>query len=202
MSQPSLQDYPGYFPPAKTPWWNRTKAAVAAGLVGLFMGLLVSVGDGAPDVEEPPAASPPSLVDEATVTDPASEIDAAVDEAVNEAVAQVTQKMTGKLDQVRASAADRLQRVRDKAQSAQTRAVDRAVARARADEQRKTARAVANALASVPAAAPAPTGGGGGTDPRFDYCYNAQDAGYGPYYAGDTEYGWYDDADGDGVVCE
>jgi hypothetical protein len=46
-------------------------------------------------------------------------------------------------------------------------------------------------------------GGGGGLDPRFDYCYNAIDAGYGPYYRGsDPEYDWYDDADGDGVVCE
>lgn len=46
-------------------------------------------------------------------------------------------------------------------------------------------------------------GSGGGTDPRFAYCYQAQDAGYGPYYAGkDVEYGWYRDADSDGVVCE
>jgi hypothetical protein len=47
------------------------------------------------------------------------------------------------------------------------------------------------------------TGGGGSTDPRFDYCYEAIDAGYGPYYSGvDPEYDWYDDADSDGVVCE
>ena len=44
---------------------------------------------------------------------------------------------------------------------------------------------------------------GAGTDPRFDYCYEANDAGYGPYYQGtDPEYPWYDDADGDGIVCE
>ncbi len=44
---------------------------------------------------------------------------------------------------------------------------------------------------------------GAGTDPRFDYCYEANDAGYGPYYQGtDAEYPWYDDADGDGIVCE
>lgn len=43
----------------------------------------------------------------------------------------------------------------------------------------------------------------GGTDPRFDYCYQAQDKGCGPYYKGkDPEYSWYTDADGDGVVCE
>ena len=46
-------------------------------------------------------------------------------------------------------------------------------------------------------------GGGGGSDPMFSYCYEANDAGYGPYYQGsDPEYDWYDDADADGIVCE
>lgn len=48
-------------------------------------------------------------------------------------------------------------------------------------------------------------GGGGGDDldPRFDYCYQAIAAGYGPYRRGrDPEYHWYTDADGDGWVCE
>lgn len=46
-------------------------------------------------------------------------------------------------------------------------------------------------------------GSGGGLDPRFSYCYEANDAGYGPYYRGmDPEYDWYDDRDNDGVVCE
>ncbi len=41
------------------------------------------------------------------------------------------------------------------------------------------------------------------TDPRFSYCYEANDAGFGPYYQGqDAEYDWYDDRDGDGIVCE
>jgi hypothetical protein len=45
--------------------------------------------------------------------------------------------------------------------------------------------------------------GGGATDPRFEYCYQAQEAGYGPYYKGqDEEYHWYTDADNDGAVCE
>ena len=60
--------------------------------------------------------------------------------------------------------------------------------------------------AAAPAPAPQPqplAGSGGGTDPQFSYCYEANDAGYGPYYQGqDPEYDWYDDADGDGVVCE
>lgn len=46
-------------------------------------------------------------------------------------------------------------------------------------------------------------GGKNGLDPRFDYCYQAIAAGYGPYYRGrDPEYRWYRDADGDGIVCE
>ena len=46
-------------------------------------------------------------------------------------------------------------------------------------------------------------GSGGGLDPRFDYCYEAVAHGYGPYYRKrDTEYGWYEDGDDDGVVCE
>lgn len=46
-------------------------------------------------------------------------------------------------------------------------------------------------------------GGGGGLDPRFDYCYEAKAAGYGPYYRGrDPEYAWYTDGDSDGIVCE
>jgi outer membrane biosynthesis protein TonB len=41
------------------------------------------------------------------------------------------------------------------------------------------------------------------TDPRFGTCAEAIAAGYGPYTRGeDPEYGWYRDADGDGVVCE
>ena len=40
------------------------------------------------------------------------------------------------------------------------------------------------------------------TDPRFDTCKEAKAHGYGPYRSGETEYGWYRDADGDGIVCE
>ncbi|WP_185736328.1 thermonuclease family protein [Nocardioides sp. LS1] len=41
------------------------------------------------------------------------------------------------------------------------------------------------------------------TDPRFDYCYEANAAGFGNYVMGrDPEYAWYDDNDRDGVVCE
>ena len=41
------------------------------------------------------------------------------------------------------------------------------------------------------------------TDPRFDTCKEANAHGYGPYYEGeDPEYEWYQDRDGDGIVCE
>ncbi|GIH26088.1 hypothetical protein Aph01nite_43980 [Acrocarpospora phusangensis] len=54
-----------------------------------------------------------------------------------------------------------------------------------------------------PTPSPSPSGGGGGNDPRFGTCREANDAGYGPYRRGvDPEYDWYQDRDGDGVVCE
>ncbi|WP_433431953.1 PASTA domain-containing protein [Nonomuraea sp. CA-141351] len=40
-------------------------------------------------------------------------------------------------------------------------------------------------------------------DPRFDTCGEANAHGYGNYQKGvDPEYGWYEDRDGDGMVCE
>jgi hypothetical protein len=57
--------------------------------------------------------------------------------------------------------------------------------------------------APAPAPTPAPAPAPAGTDPRFDYCYEAIAAGYGPYYQGrDAEYAWYTDSDSDGIVCE
>jgi len=198
MSQPSLDDYPGYFPAAKPPFWNRTKAATVAAVGGLFLGLVIGVG-GAASEPDPAAVAPAVDAAEEEEADVDSEVD--VESAVAQAVSTTRESMRTKLEQQRASAAARLERVRAKSVAAQTKAVERAVARTRTEEQRKAARNLANALAAV-SPAPPPPPSGGGTDPRFDYCYNATDAGYGPYYEGDTEYGWYDDADNDGVVCE
>lgn len=40
-------------------------------------------------------------------------------------------------------------------------------------------------------------------DPRFGTCAEAKQHGYGPYTQDrDEEYGWYDDRNHDGVVCE
>jgi micrococcal nuclease len=42
-----------------------------------------------------------------------------------------------------------------------------------------------------------------GTDPRYRTCAEANAAGHGPYRQGvDPEYDWYQDRDGDGLVCE
>ena len=93
--------------------------------------------------------------------------------------------------------------------AAQKKAVKTAVAKVRKEERRKAAAAVeaarrqaaAAAAPSTPVAPLASTPSS--TDPRFSYCYEANDAGYGPYYQGqDPEYAWYDDRDGDGIVCE
>jgi hypothetical protein len=55
--------------------------------------------------------------------------------------------------------------------------------------------------APPPPAAPAPAPGG--TDSNYGTCKKAKAAGKGPYYQGkDPEYGWYRDADSDGIVCE
>lgn len=68
-----------------------------------------------------------------------------------------------------------------------------------------TADARPSRAGTMPAAAP-PAGdhrhGHRGSDPRFGTCTEAVAAGYGPYRRGQREYAWYDDADGDGVVCE
>ncbi|GAB3401290.1 GmrSD restriction endonuclease domain-containing protein [Flindersiella endophytica] len=53
------------------------------------------------------------------------------------------------------------------------------------------------AVDASPAASPAAA-----TDPRFDTCAEAEDAGYGPYVRGkDPEYDWYRDTNHDGTVC-
>jgi hypothetical protein len=50
---------------------------------------------------------------------------------------------------------------------------------------------------------PKPKGTGSGSDPNMGTCKAAKAAAYGPYFEGkDAEYGWYQDRDHDGVVCE
>ena len=57
---------------------------------------------------------------------------------------------------------------------------------------------------SEPEPQPAPDAGNSvDTDPRFSSCKKAKAEGFGPYQSGvDPEYGWYQDRDKDGLVCE
>ena len=190
---PSLEQYPGYFPAAKPPFWTRAKVGAATGIVGLLIGLGAGPGsaDSATSADKKPAP---------TVS--AADIQAKVDDAV----AAAEDRMGDKLATVRDSAYQRLVEVRQKSVTAQRRAVARAVAQAHAQDHAKLVQAVATAKTAAQAAAPpaAPAAPAApATDPQFSYCYEANDAGYGPYFRGqDPEYNWYEDADGDGEVCE
>lgn len=199
---PSLERYPGYFPSAKPPFWTRAKVGTATGIVGLLIGLAAGPGS----ADSGTAATKPT---------PAPSVSAAdIQAKVDDAVAQAEDQMSDKLSTLRDSAQRRLSDVREQSAVAQRRAVTQAVAKAHAQDHAKLVAAVAAAKAAALASAPAASssssgstasssGSSGGTDPRFSYCYEANDAGYGPYFQGqDPEYYWYDDADGDGEVCE
>jgi hypothetical protein len=190
MSEPTLEQYPGYYPAGSKPFWSRTKVGIAAGVAGLLIGM-VGGSDSEPD-------APP------TATDDSSEV-ADVQAELDEALASEA-GLSDQLRALREDAAAESERAAKAAARAQRKAVKAAVARTRREEQKKAAAAVAaaereaaSASSSIaPLASSQPS-----TDPRFSYCYEANDAGYGPYYQGqDPEYAWYDDRDGDGVVCE
>jgi hypothetical protein len=189
MSQqqpPPLAQYPGYFPAGKGPFWTRLKVGLGAGVLGLLIGAVGSSGgsEAAPPVENPPAAADP--VDNGAV------VDAAVAKERSAWQAKLaTQQTQAKADlqKARQTARAELARVRHEARKAQRVAVREAVAEAKADQP--------------PAVVPLTGNTDTSTDPMFDYCYEANDAGYGNYVSGeDPEYDWYDDADHDGVVCE
>src|SRR6476469_10400792 len=189
---PSLEQYPGYFPAAKPPFWTRAKVGTATGIVGLVIGIAAAPGsaDSAQAARKPAPAPAPSVS--------AADIQAKVDDAV----AAAEDRMSSKLATVRSDARQRLADVRGQSAAAQRRAVAKAVATAHAQDHAKLVKAVAAAKAAAQAAAPAAAPAAPAapaTDPRFNYCYEAVDAGYGPYFQGqDPEYYWYDDADNDG----
>jgi hypothetical protein len=197
-----LTDYPGYFPPSKPPFWTRLKTSTAVGALALF----VEIGIGAADGSTPSNA--------ASIAPKTPGLSAgAVQQQVDQAVAEATGKLNDKLSSQRSTLLARLADQHDKAVSAKQAAVAAAVARTHAADRAKQAAAVAAATAKArqfvatsnpPAQQPSsPPASSSNLDPRFSYCYEANDAGYGPYYQGqDPEYYWYEDADNDGIDCE
>ena len=178
----------------KKPFWSRPKVGVVALVVGMSIGV---ASEGA-ETERPKTSQAAPDTSEADL---------------EEAVEQ-NAELEDQLTDERAEADAALQEVQQDADATQREAVAAAVAKVRKQERRKTAAAVrAATAAAAPPAPPAPkpansvpvplVSNGAATDPRFSYCYEANDAGFGPYQRGqDPEYDWYDDRDGDGVVCE
>lgn len=180
----------------QSPFWTRRKTGIASAFAGLVVGAVAAGGGSGEDPQATAALLKPA------------EAKSQTDRAVSEATAALEQKV--------AEQQAELSRVQEEAATAQTAAVAAAVEAARKDEKAKAAAKVREAerrasVAEEEAEAEAVTApqalaggsGGGGTDPRFDTCGAANDAGYGPYRRGaDPEYDWYDDRDGDGLVCE
>lgn len=202
---------------AKKPFWTRTKVGLTTGVAGVILGTGFGASSADMANQENEAALGKSLraalADKQELTTELEQLGGEVD------------GLSGDLDESRAdasAAAEDAQATLDEAlaeaaesQQAEIRkAVKAAVAKTRKQEQAKTAAAVAAAKAAATKAASnqsvttfSSSGSAGasgeGTDPRFSYCYEANDAGYGNYVRGrDPEYHWYDDNDNDGVVCE
>lgn len=192
--QPDLEQYPGYFPAAKPPFWTRTKVGIASGLLGLALGAGGASGEEPPKEEAgPDTETVQAMVDEA-VAEETSELEDRL-ESTEEEVEEAEQQLERAEQQV--------ERVQAKAEQAQRQAVRKAVT-----QERQRLASLAPAPAAAPEPAPEPevqtfVGSGAGTDPQFGTCGEANDNGFGPYTNGvDPEYDWYDDRDGDGVVCE
>ena len=205
-------------PPAKKLFWTRLKVGAVAGTVGLCVGL-AGASSGDVDLEAAGAITKSDAerqLDEAVQRAVADAEDTAAEDqsqAVDQAVAEATSDLEAQMQTMRENAAANRKKAVKRAVASATKKVQeqakadlkKAVANARA-EGRAAGEKAASAAAEAAAPAPAPaasSGGGGGTDPQFSYCYEANDAGYGNYVSGqDPEYDWYDDRDGDGVVCE
>lgn len=179
-------------PPPPSPrqrgaWWkSKPVIALASALIGLIGGLSMT-GSGHSDALAQKVHA---------LTDERSNLKSQVLQLQESAIAQ------SDVDQQVAEAVDQ---ARTEATAAQKEAVADAVAKERQRAARLVAAAKKSAAEKSPSSSPSTTGeGGGGTDdPRFSTCAEANSAGYGPYTSGvDSEYAWYQDRDGDGVVCE
>lgn len=206
MTEPSspLSDYPGWFP-AKLPIWKRKWVQVTGASLLAF-----TVGLGAGGSSEPTEAmitttKAQALVDKAAqqAHDQATEA-AERDAAKSPAVLALLEEEKAKASK---SAAGQAQAELKKAQAQLAKVTrERNRARARATQAEAAAKAAENKVRSLAQtkAEPEPADtGGGGMDPIFGTCGEANDNGYGPYQQGvDPEYGHYDDRDNDGNVCE
>ena len=193
-SGPPLQNYPGYFP-AKVALWKRrwfqiTVASVIAFLIGIGAGGTTETAT----VADTPTASAPQKSEVS--------VSAALTKAKNEA-----ERLRDQVSDARKHEKLAIAKIRDQARTSQQKAVRAAKAQTRAAARARQKQAVAAAVAQAEVEAPTDTAlsddSSGDTDPRFSYCYEANDAGYGSYVQGvDPEYDWYDDNDNDGTVCE
>lgn len=191
MSEPTLEQYPGFFPAAKKPFWTRAKTGAAAGLVGLLLGVVFG------------ASGEPSVTEDTP----------AVQALVSERVAEQTEQF----DDETAALNEELEETKDAAAAAAASADARIAEAKKAAAKAKRAAERARSQAAEAAAAPpvstfadtgSTSGGGGaaagsGSDPIFGTCGEANANGYGDYQQGrDPEYDYYDDRDNDGWVCE
>lgn len=185
---PTLEQYPGYYPAGSKPFWTRTKVGAVAGIAGLLIGI---AGGGGSEAETPSAADDSSEI---------ADVQADLDEAL-----ESRDDLSEQLGALQEDTAADSKAAAQAASRAQKKAVKAAIAKTRREEQKKTAAAVQAAKDEMASSSQTitPLASTPSTDPRFSYCYEANDAGYGPYYQGqDPEYAWYDDRDGDGIVCE
>ena len=204
MTEPSspLSDYPGWFP-AKLPVWKRKWVQLTGASLLAFTIGMAAAGSPEPTEDMITTAKAQALVDKAAqqAHDQATEA-AERDAAKSPAVLALLEQEKAKASQ---AAAGQAKAELKKAQAQLAKVTrERNRARARATQAEAAAKAAENKVRSLAEAEPEPTAdGGGGMDPIFDTCGEANDNGYGPYQQGvDPEYGYYDDRDDDGDVCE
>lgn len=161
------------------------------------------VGVGVGGVATQPAAAPaPSGAGAVAPAKPDPKIVAALAEARTE-----TERLNDLVTSTAAHERLAIAQVQATGRTSQRKAVVAAkanvLARANVRQQQAVAAAVAKTKADAASQSAPPTTSSSGTDPRFSYCYEANDAGYGDYRQGqDPEYDWYSDNDNDGLVCE
>ncbi len=190
-----LPHNPGPFP-AKLAMWKRKWIQISG---ASFLAFMIGLGAGGTTEPTVAAEAPPAKASAKAESSGASTLAKLKKEA---------DRLKGQVAEARKHEQAAIAQVRAQAQANQRKAVSAAKAQVRAQAKTRQQQAVAAAVsetkadAADDASSPSDTGSGG-TDPRFSYCYEANDAGYGSYVQGeDPEYDWYDDNDNDGVVCE